>query len=138
MIFFRYFLIQLFTYIIDIGIFLLIFKIGLLGPLTCNISGKLTAGLFAFLWHRKFTFKSDDSENKASQAIRYFILLSFSVPMSSTILAIFLMFVNDPIISKILSDIMGVILTFWLSKSFVFDKKASIDSSSVDFTDNNT
>lgn len=132
MTFIRYILIQLIAYVVDIGIFLLAFKSGLFGPIISNVFGKVAAGLFAFVTHRNYTFYSNDSADSLNQAFRYFILLTLNVPLSSGILAIFLVFIEEAIISKVLADVVSVTLTFWLSKTFVFVKKQNLVNTTVD------
>jgi len=137
MTFIRYVMIQLFAYVLDVGVFLLALHVGLFGPIISNLIGRVLAGAFAFLLHREFTFKYNDPADRLHQAIRYLILLSANVPLSSGILAFFLMFFEDVFIAKILSDVVGVSLTFWLSKSFVFVKKEKLFTSAVNLTDDN-
>ena len=129
MTFIRYVIIQLVAYVVDIGVFLLALKVGLFSPIISNIFSKITAGTLAFVAHRNFTFNSNNSADRLHQAIRYFILLSLNVPLSSGILAFFLLFIDNQIIAKVLADVLSVMLIFWLSKSFVFVTKKNFEAS---------
>lgn len=137
MTFFRYVVIQLLAYVIDIGIFLIILNTGFFGAVIANVLSKISAGFFAFVAHRKFTFYSDEYEGRLHQAGRYFILLLLNIPLSSVILVLILTLIKDVIIAKIVTDVLGVLMTFWLSKSFVFVKKQKQVSTSADLKDLN-
>jgi len=137
MIFLRYIAIQLLAYIIDLGVFLVALKVGLFGAIVSNIFSKIAAGCFAFVAHRNFTFDSNDSEDRFYQAIRYFLLLLLNIPISSAVLALFLIFIKEEVTAKILADIVGVALIFWLSKSFVFIKKQKDSATSIASKDTN-
>ena len=144
----RYIAIQLLAYGIDMGLFLIILKIGLTGPIFANVLAKLAAGFFAFIVHRNFTFRMVDRYAIRKQAFRYFALLALNVPVASIILAGLLIgfnmpsvikFISDvicipmscqesthlvftglPIAAKFIADIVCVALTYGLSKYFVF------------------
>lgn len=123
MTFFRYIVIQVLAYGIDMGGFLGLFHSGLLGPLTANVIAKLAAGIFAFAAHRAFTFRTSDPADRMHQAVRYFILLALNIPLSSGVLAVALRWISLPAAAKFMADAICVALTYWLSKSFVFIRK---------------
>ena len=137
MTFLRYIAIQLLAYIIDLGVFLVALKVGLFGAIVSNIFSKIAAGCFAFVAHRNFTFDSNGSEDRFHQAVRYFLLLLLNIPVSSGILAIILIFIKEEVTAKILADIVGVALIFWLSKSFVFIKKQKDTTTPIASEDSN-
>jgi putative flippase GtrA len=120
MIFVRYIGIQLLAYGIDIGLFLIVLNSGLTGPITANVMAKLAAGTFAFLLHRVFTFRVTRLAGARRQAILYFMLLALNIPVASAIFAVLLVWVSDQIVAKFLADVVCVILTYALSKHFVF------------------
>ncbi|MEP6899654.1 MAG: GtrA family protein [Rhodanobacter sp.] len=136
MTFIRYVLIQLFAYCIDLGGFLLLLKTGALGPLAANVISKLAAGLFAFVAHRRFTFRAHGHGNAHGQAVRYFLLLGINIPLSSGLLLIALHWIGHPTIAKIVADIVGVLFTYSISKAFVFvganAKQGDFDSRKLD------
>jgi putative flippase GtrA len=122
MTFFRYVVIQVFAYVVDMGGFYFIIQLGLVGPIMANVIGKVAAGIFAFIVHRNFTFKAGGNEDRFHQALRYFTLLALNIPFASGLLAVLLMWVSDPVVAKIIVDISSVGLIYWLSKSFIFSK----------------
>ena len=120
MTFVRYVVIQLLAYGIDFGLFLVVLKTGLSGPIMANILAKLTAGTFAFIFHRKFTFRVADSSHMRRQSVRYFVLLTLNIPAASAILALLLLWIAAPVVAKFIADVVCVALTYWLSKQFIF------------------
>lgn len=120
MIFVRYAAIQLLAYGIDMGMFLVFVKSGITGPIEANIFAKFTAGTFAFVVHRSFTFRVGEGSLIRHQATRYFLLLALNIPAASAILALLLVWITEPVAAKFIADIVCVLLTYWLSKHFVF------------------
>lgn len=123
MIFLRYVSIQLLAYVIDMGIFLFILHVDLVGPIVANIVAKLAAGICAFFAHRHFTFESATPDSVKTQAIRYFVLLAANVPVSSGILAVIMLWLPMPVIAKLLADIFCVGLSYSLSKYLIFNTR---------------
>ena len=119
MTFIRYGAIQLMAYGLDMGIFLLLMVLFNDQPVLANIAGKGAAGVFAFFLHRHFTFQSSHGNSKA-QAVRYFSLLAVNIPVASALFSAGLYFVNSPAPVKFVSDVVCVVLTYWISKLFVF------------------
>ena len=132
MTFIRYVGIQLLAYVVDMGGFLFILKSGFLGPIPANVISKVAAGIFAFIAHRKFTFCTNDVADRNHQAVRYFILLVLNAPLSSGVLAVVLIWLDRPVIAKVVADVVSVALTYWLSKSFVFVKRRQRVTEHVD------
>lgn len=130
MTFAKYTLIQLAAYLIDMGVFLLAVGWLPVGPLVANIFAKIAAGTFAFVLHRQFTFQMSDLAPHA-HAIKYFFLLSLNIPIASGVLALFLLVIPHVVLSKVLADIACVILTYGLSKYFVFTRSGADDQALV-------
>ena len=120
MTFARYVLIQLFAYVIDMGGFLLMINAHWSGPFVANVIGKIFAGLFAFVAHRHFTFQGAQLGGSKAQAFKYFILLALNMPLSTGVLAALLMITDHPALAKVFADGICVLLTYWLSKTFIF------------------
>ena len=123
MIFFRYIIVQLLAYVIDVGLFLIVLQSGLLGLILANVLSKCAAGVFAFIAHRYFTFRIGEKPAMKTQAIRYFLLLAFNIPLSSVAILLFNLWFIEPIGSKFGADIVCVALTYIVSKHFVFSGK---------------
>lgn len=121
MTFLRYLLIQLFAYGIDMGSFFFLIQFDFIGPIIANIFSKLAAGCFAFVVHRRYTFKMASSGFAGVQAVRYFIVLATNVPVASMMLVFILIWVPLPVVAKIISDTVMVVLSYVLSKKFIFN-----------------
>lgn len=117
--FVRYIGVQLLAYVVDMGGFIALSHLNI-HPLMANSISKVLAGLFAFLAHRLFTFEDSTRHAAGGQAVRYWILLSLNVPLSSAVLAALLMVLNSPVWSKFVADALCVLLTYWLTRRFVF------------------
>lgn len=120
MTFARYVAIQLFAYLIDMGGFLLLIHSSWSGPFVANVAGKTAAGLFAFVAHRHFTFQGAHKSGRKAQAVKYFVLLALNMPLSTAVLAVLLMIIEHAALAKGIADGICVLLTYWLSKTFIF------------------
>lgn len=120
MTFLRYIIIQLLAYSIDVGLFLVILKFAPPNLLFANVLAKLSAGIFAFVAHRNFTFHIRESSAARQQAVRYFLLLALNIPLASAILALLVLWVSKPLAAKFMADIFCVALTYGVSKYFIF------------------
>ena len=120
MTFVRYLVIQVIAYGLDMGVFLAFVYTGLLGPVMSNALAKVAAGAFAFVTHRSFTFRLDKGKHSGRQMLRYIMLLALNVPLSSIVLGMVLFAVSHAVVAKIISDIIVVSFTYWLSKTWVF------------------
>lgn len=126
--FFRYLLVQITAYGLDMGGFLLTLK--LLGdwPLLANVFGKTIAGIFAFLAHRSFTFSAAPQTQACQQMVKYFLLLALNLPISSAVLSIMMLLVNPEVLAKFLADVICVLLTYWVSKKYIFSSSSAVDT----------
>lgn len=127
--FFRYIIIQLLAYILDMGSFLVMFDALALNPIAANIIGKLVASIFAFTAHRNITFKSNHKKDKAPQARRYLMLCLFNIPLSSMLLLVLLKCVPYTVLAKFMSDVSCVFFNYWMNKTFVFVAHRGVDKS---------
>tara|TARA_R110002126_G_scaffold110918_2_gene248634 strand:- start:165957 stop:166334 length:378 start_codon:yes stop_codon:yes gene_type:complete len=118
--FFRYIIIQLLAYVIDMGSFLLMLGFLVFNPIAANIIGKLAGGIFAFIAHRNITFKSNHKKDKAAQARRFFMLSMLNIPLSSMLLFVLLTCVPYTILAKFMADVSCVFFNYWVNKTFVF------------------
>jgi putative flippase GtrA len=121
--FIKYGVIQLLAYALDMGTFLLLISLFYDEAILANIAGKGIAGLFAFFLHRHFTFKSNSGSGKF-QALSYFLLLAINIPIASALFGAGLYFVDSPAGVKFASDVVCVVVTYWISKLFVFRSAA--------------
>ena len=128
MMFIRYVTIQLLAYVLNMGGFLLILKVGIFGPVIANIIGLSASGIFAFIVHRNFTFCSNEPEDKNRQAIRYFVGLALYIPFSIGVLSFLLIWIKEPGIAKFLADVIGVGISYLISKKLIFTKLPAVKS----------
>jgi putative flippase GtrA len=118
--FLRYLLVQVLAYGLDMGGFILLFTRFGIDPLVANMVGKMMAGLFAFVAHRSFTFGVAEAGGKIQQGVRYLALLAVNIPFSALALSATLWVTSMAVAAKFLADVICVLLTYWLSKRFVF------------------
>lgn len=118
--FLRYLLVQLVAYFLDIGGFILLFSQANFEPILANAVSKIVAGIFAFIAHRKFTFQVADSASNVQQWLRYFVLLTLNIPLSTLVLGIALWVVPATVLAKFIGDAVCVAITYTLSKRLVF------------------
>lgn len=118
--FVRYLMVQLVGYGLDMGSFVLLITYFAIDPIPANIVGRLISGVFAFFIHRRFTFSEAESGPKVQQAARYFTLMVVNLPISSLILSATLWMIPMATLAKFVADVMGIFLTYWLTKRFVF------------------
>ena len=118
--FFRYIIVQILAYVIDMGGFLLMLKLGIFEAVVANILSKCAAAIFSFVGNRNFTFCSNNSADFNKQAIRYILVLAMNIPFSTGILSLFLLWIYEPAIAKFLADGIGAILSYIISKKFIY------------------
>jgi len=127
--FFRYIIIQLLAYVIDMGSFLILLHGMFLHPIAANIIGKLAASIFAFTAHRNITFKSNHKKDKKTQALRYLMLCMLNIPLSSTVLFVLLKCVPYTVLAKFMADVSCVFFNYWMNKTVVFVSHQGKDKS---------
>jgi putative flippase GtrA len=127
----RYLFVQVVAYAIDMGVFLAALYLGHAGALVANVLGKIAAGLFAYVTHQAFTFRVPEEGRGAHQAARYFLLLGINIPLSSGVLALLLLVIDQAAIAKFVSDVICVGLTFWISKKWVFVARGGNDAANT-------
>lgn len=111
---------QVAAYFVDYGTFALLVWSGLLPPVVCNAVGKIAAGAFAFLFHRFVTFQAGSSGPIGGQLVRYAAVLGVNTLASSALLEGLLRMHLQPLLAKAVSDAMLIVVTFFVSKHFVF------------------
>lgn len=129
--FLKYVGVQLVAYGFDVGSFVLLGIFFGIPPLYSNLIGKIIAGAFAYSAHSLFTFDVSLKERSCARAVKYALLLAINAPLSTAVLALVLLGGRDLVGSKFVADAACVVLTYWLSKRFVFlsDPSPSVNSS---------
>jgi putative flippase GtrA len=121
--FFRYIAVQLLAYGLDMAAFLALTSAVKFEALISNVFSKIIAGVFAFIAHRVFTFQSAAEHDVSKQAVSYFLLLLVNLPLSSVIFYLLSKIIVHIVWAKFLSDVIGVFLTYWISKTLVFSRR---------------
>ena len=114
----RYFIIQAISYLLDLLIFILLYSFLNFKPIFSNLLGKISTGLFSFIYHRKFTFNMKNNYYK--QALRYSLSLLLNLPFSSLSIYVALFFVDNVFFAKLISDIFCMFINFLVCKKFIF------------------
>lgn len=118
--FVRYSLVQIIAYGLDMGGFVLLYTHFQVDLLVANLVGKVLAGLFAFVAHRCFTFRVTETAGRGGQAVRYFTLLALNIPLSALVLSALLFMFPMVVVAKFFADVICVLITYWLSKRYIF------------------
>jgi putative flippase GtrA len=116
----RYLGVQVVAYGIDMGVFLLLTALLSTGPLWANVAAKIAAGAFAFVAHRRVTFRTHGQTGSMTELLKYSLLLAANVPASSGLLWLLLPVLQPPALAKLVADVGCVALTFLLSRYVVF------------------
>ena len=88
-----------------------------------NVIAWITSVVFAYITNKRYVFESSNkSVWKEFLSFVYFRLLSFVIDMGCMYLMIDIMNIND-LISKVVVNVLVVILNYVFSKLFVFKKK---------------
>ena len=116
----RYVAVQAATYGLDMGLFLLLFVLARQDAVLANVAAKVFAGIFAFLAHRYFTFEAAREGKQTRQAVLYVVLWSLNVPLSTGLLAFFLLLGMPAVVAKIIADVVCVGFNYWVSCNYIF------------------
>jgi putative flippase GtrA len=119
---FYYLIVGSLAYLIDLGCFILILSTQnfFMGPVFASLVSKITSSLFSFFAHRSVTFKHQKDTPCIQQSFKYFLLVILNAPFSAWLLMINLHWISIPLHAKIVTDILCMALSYWLSKQFVF------------------
>lgn len=115
-----YVIFQIVAYGLDFGTFYLLAKVLDLNLVCSNVLGKLVAGAFAFAAHRYVTFFSEVREGIVFQALKYIAALVANSVVGSLLLVLINQFVPSISVSKLISDVIAVLLSYILSKFVIF------------------
>lgn len=116
----RYAGVQVATYGVDMGLFLLLFSLAGWGAVAANIVAKVCAGISAYLAHRYFTFEPARHGKHLRQAAMYAGLWALNVPLATGLLAMFLLLGMPAVVAKFVADVFCVGLNYWVSGKFIF------------------
>ena len=108
-------------YLIDLLVFLLLHYVLFLEPYSANIVAKLTGAVSGFFLHRTFTFSVASGKPGRAQMVRYAGLWLVNVTAANAFLYGALSALAMPVFwGKIISDILVILMSFIVSKYFIF------------------
>jgi putative flippase GtrA len=117
----RYNLVQVSAYVIDIGLFMVVVFLLPERLAIANFCGKAFAGVYAFIFHKYFTFRSVVGGGGKGEALRFTLLNIFTFFMSTFFLLLFTPYITDTFFSKLLADVICIGMTFLLANKLVFN-----------------
>lgn len=120
--FLKYNLIQLLAYGIELSIFFLILYILQNELLIANVLAKSCAGLFAFYFHKFYTFESNQKGQVKGEIIRYIAVLLANTVLGTSLLLLLANTFHEWV-AKIISDVITVGVTFFVTHHLVFGYK---------------
>lgn len=115
-----YILVQCVAYGIDIGSFYVLNHSIIPDVLIANVLGKAIAGIFAFIVHRYVTFFAAEREPIVFQIAKYTAAIIANSILASFLLVAINLVLPNVLISKLISDVISVGLSFVIAKRFVF------------------
>jgi len=127
--FVRYIIIAAIAYLIDMGGYYCLVKLGW-NPIASNVLVKVVAAVCGFFMHRRFTYQITDSAEVTDHAKKYFGLALLYTPVSSAVLFVLLFLIHNPIYAKATSDVLLFVVTYWVTTKFTFTKSMSGDQKS--------
>ena len=127
----RYVGVQVVTYGVDMGLFLLLFALAGWGAVAANVLARICAGISAYLAHRHFTFEAARDGKHLRQAVLYAALWALNVPLATGMLALFLVLGVPVVAAKFVADVFCVGLNYWVSGKFIFTAGRNLFFSAV-------
>jgi putative flippase GtrA len=118
---------QALAYGIDFsGFSLMALALGADRPVALNLASKSVSALFAFFFHRQFSFPDADRRIRWASVFSFVALLAINMGLTSALLWGLAGHTPLPLLAaKFLADMIGVLVTFVLMRTFVFPKTAA-------------
>ena len=116
----RYLFAGVLIYLIDMLSFVFAFYLLGINEIFANSFAKIFAGILGFFLHKKITFQVNTLESSTVQQYRYLLLLLLTSVSAIGLFRFILLVIEDLILAKLISDILIVILSFLISKRWVF------------------
>lgn len=112
------------TTLVSIGVYALFTKCFHINYMIANVISWIISVLFAYITNRIFVFKSK-SENIVLEIYQFFKYRIFSFLIEIFLMYVFVELINiDDMISKVIVQIIVIILNYVFSKLFVFKKES--------------
>lgn len=116
--YFRYLLVALAAYFVDFVGFIIILYLFETSPVIANIVVKVFASLTGYFLHKKFTYKLSNMHMTGS--FLWFGSAFIYTPLSTILLSILLLYIQNPIIAKFISDILMYFLSYIYNTKIIF------------------
>lgn len=121
--FVRYVAVAVAAYLVDIGVFSLLYQSGMADLAVANIAGKVCTAIFGFFAHRSVTFQMTSNQSIVKEAAKYFTVVILWAPLTTGLLLLLVPIFPTATIAKIVADTIGVLASFTISKLFIFQKR---------------
>ena len=114
------------AYGIDFGTFsLMALALGEARPVAFNLVSKSLSALFAFFFHQRFSFPDADRGLKWTAVASFVALLAINMGLTSSLLWALRAYAPLPLlVCKFIADLIGVLVTFLLMRTFGFPSAA--------------
>ncbi len=120
----RYLIFGVLTTIVSIGVYALFTKVFNVNYMVSNIISWIISVLFAYITNRMFVFKSK-SNNIVLEIYQFYKYRIYSFLIELFLMYLFVELINiDDMISKVIVQIVVIILNYIFSKLFVFKKES--------------
>jgi putative flippase GtrA len=102
------------------GFFMIAINFLSVKPIAANLYPKFVAGIFALILQRSITFRVSDRGLIREQAFRYLLALGINILIASGVLVVMLYWIALPVVAKLATYVLCVVISFALGKYFVF------------------
>jgi putative flippase GtrA len=110
---------------LDYGLFMIAFSTPLSVVLSNSIA-KIGAAFAGYWLHRQYTFKGRQRLGASAQLLRYLGLFVFNLGLSSVLIKLFAdVFEWMPLLAKVVSDIVVLLIAFLVSKFLIYTHEPS-------------
>jgi|LauGreSBDMM110SN_4_FD.fasta_scaffold340695_2 hypothetical protein len=88
--------------------------------IAANVYPKIVAGIFALILQRSITFRVSDRGLIRGQAFRYLLAFGINIIIASGVLVVMLYWIALPVVAKLATYVLCVVISFALGQYFVF------------------
>ena len=125
----RFIIVGTCLYITDFSMYYTLVKFNT-NPLWANFYGKISGAFVGFFLHRMFTFRVANKRLFWRHALKYAIVNLLYAPFSSFILKMVISLNGHIVVSRVISDIICILISYFVARFVVFNKE-SRDSTST-------
>ena len=125
---FMYVVMGVFTTIINIVIFYIMENLLHVNYIISNVIAWVFSVLFAYLWNKKYVFAHEDNTSfiNMKEMMSFFSFRFLSLGIDTVVLFVLVQWLNQqPLIAKIISNIVVLIANYLFSKFIIFKKPSN-------------